>query len=98
MEKLLAFLLAIFISLPGYASILGVSPTQLFLSAENPITVLTLTNPNDAPTLIQLKVMRWTQQKVKTIISQPRIFWQRLLFLNCLLTKAKLFVLLSRIK
>jgi fimbrial chaperone protein len=81
MRRWLAVLFSILIMPLCYAGMLSITPTRLVLSAEQPVGVLTLTNPNDMPTLIHLKIMRWTQERGKDhyqptedILATPPVF------------------------
>lgn len=79
--KMLFFLLFFLLFFPLELSALGVSPTGLILSQDEPVSSLTLMNERDIPITIQITMVRWEQTILKDIytptdevVVTPQIF------------------------
>ena len=81
MNKKLLFLFLFFVSNLIYAANIEVRPTKLFISKQNKVTTLNVTNLSDTETLIQVSKYKWGQKKdsytldnTNDLISSPAMF------------------------
>lgn len=81
MNKKLLFLFLFFVSNLIYAANIEVRPTKLFISKQNKVTTLHVTNLSDTETLLQVSKYKWGQKNnsyaldnTNDLISSPAMF------------------------
>lgn len=70
--RLIALLLLLLFSTAASAAAIEISPMQLDLSKDQPITALNLSNRSPTPVVVQINSKRWMQQNTKDVYNDTR--------------------------